>query len=111
MQELGERNGTVSSSRCRVIAALLFPCLQLQRICLVIEKEDLCLLHVLGDTDLTALQEMTRIWHSGLFLENLKRLLWELFYLLSSELHHFVHYHDHVWRPRFKPNSWYLIAA
>lgn len=52
VQELGEHNGTVSSSHCQVIAALLFPRLQLQSICPVIEEEDLCLLCVLGDPQL-----------------------------------------------------------
>lgn len=61
VQELVKHNGTMSSSLCRVIAALLFPCLQLQSICPVIEEEDLCLPHVLGDPDLAALQEMTRM--------------------------------------------------
>lgn len=40
----------LSSSHPQVLAALLFPCLQLKSICPVIEEKDLYLLHVLGDT-------------------------------------------------------------
>lgn len=102
----------MSSSHCQLIAALLFLCLQLRSICPVIEEEDLSALHVLGDPDPAALQEMTRIWHSDLFLRELVVIVQGAFLFNLEQITPLcVHYRDHVPRPNFRPVSWHLKAA